>query len=304
MSCDTLWLLSRGDDCRINRLDGRAWHFPSARDALLALENTSVYREPYSFVGCRGFAIDAVARRARFHDCKLGLTPISVVESLERSLAAAPGWADWEIEYARGGLVDLVEVVPGARSLLAAHPERAIPLTLCTRDAWLLDWNAGAHELTYRRWNVPYRYQSLLTIVRDDLRVFDYALDDDLPVGLGPSLLAALEPEPPFPLPYELDVDQGAVIDVPRRVIRVWSSRAPLATFAAVWPGWRVERLPYGYAGHLAATGRTAAFEGDSRLHDDDDLRARGASDAWLEGRRALAIDGRPLRPPRECPRE
>jgi hypothetical protein len=28
------------------------------------------------------------------------------------------------------------------------------------------------------------------------------------------------------------------------------------------------------------------------------------ARDAWLEGRRGLAIDGRPLRPPRECPRE
>ena len=51
------------------------------------------------------------------------------------------------------------------------------------------------------------------------------------------------------------------------------------------------------------ATFRATARVHDSRLHDDDDLRARGASDAWLEGRRALAIDGRPLRPPRECPR-
>ncbi|MES4908574.1 MULTISPECIES: hypothetical protein [unclassified Streptomyces] len=71
------------------------------------------------------------------------------------------------------------------------------------------------------------------------------------------------------------------------------------ARTAAAWPGRRVERLPFGFVGHLAATGRDDAdlLLTDTELREarwDEDLIAIRSTD-----RRALRVDPRSLRTPR-----
>ncbi|WP_345442286.1 hypothetical protein [Actinoallomurus vinaceus] len=67
----------------------------------------------------------------------------------------------------------------------------------------------------------------------------------------------------------------------------------------STWPGWLIERLPFGFIGHLTATG-----------HDDEDLimtgadlRANGRAEDLIAvrngGRSTVRVDPRPLQPPR-----
>lgn len=102
--------------------------------------------------------------------------------------------------------------------------------------------------------------------------------------------------------PAEDTVHAGAVIDLPSRRLRYWTTESVppqlVAKVAAAWPGWTVERLPLGFIGHLAATGR----DGEDLFMTNAELRDGGWEEDLIDIRNgeriALTIDPRTLRPP------
>ncbi|MGP4027110.1 hypothetical protein [Actinomadura sp. 3N407] len=148
-----------------------------------------------------------------------------------------------------------------------------------------------------------------MSIIKPDSTVMDYQLELGKIVPFlahhGQSLVAALSAHPPYPLVHETLVASGAVIDLPARRLRYWTPHSVpprlLADLTAAWPGWSVERLPLGYTGHVAVTGRP----GDEELIvTDADLRTRigwteDLIEIWNDQRTAFPEEPRPLRPPR-----
>jgi hypothetical protein len=228
---------------------------------------------------CRGVALDLRDLVFRTFPCDLkGIHH----EGLDMRIRKARHWDGWDAGFAWGGREELGDVVPGARHVIEPYDLSFRPLAelpLADRDEWALD---EGH---------------LISVVTADLQVLDYQLErrftdaDSLLPWLvhGSALVDALREEAPYETPWEDSVDAGVVIDLDQRVLRYWSDDVVpsrlLADVQEAWPGWPVRRLPYGLAGHLAATGRR-----------DDEALASHADAEWDVARRALRPDPRPLR--------
>jgi hypothetical protein len=297
------WLITDADD----RAEIVAW---IRRDGLT--RGTARVLEGWH---CHGVALDLPGRRYRFYRCA---PTIRRNESADRLVRAAPAWAGWDAGLARGGREELGEVIPGMAAAiepyaLAERPLRDLPLG--ARDRWFVDWDAERFEIAVRDdpASADWAEQGcgLVTVVTSDLRLLDYRIatrysdaDDLLPwLTYGPALVDALLARAPFPVPWEQHLDAGVLIDVDRGAVRYWADRhVPARLLAAVnaaWPGWRVARLPYGHAEHLALTGRLdpeALDDGSNDgVHDDSH---RDALAGWITERSALPADQRPLRAP------
>ncbi|MEU6750552.1 hypothetical protein ABZ914_30425 [Spirillospora sp. NPDC046719] len=264
---------------------------------------------------CRGVVLDLVTHRYRFFGCDLQtLQPgVSYLESTAVRVASAPGWSGWDVGYAWSGREGLVEVVSEARPAVVTPAEtEGTPLdaALTSRDGWFVDWDPIEREIsvlyheTIADWFAP--ATAVMSVIGSNDTVMDYqlAVNDIAPflAHHGASLAASLLARAPYPMPAEETVHAGAVVDLPSRRLRYWTTESVppqlVAKVAAAWPGWTVERLPLGFIGHLAATGR-----------DDEDLFMTNAElrdGGWEEDlidirngeRIALTIDPRTLRPP------
>lgn len=262
---------------------------------------------------CRGVLIDLVTRRLRFHACQSEILRPDVgwMESMERAFARAAVWRGWELGYAWGGRDEFVSLVPEAAAaiepeLVESRSIEQLPDALLQHTD-LIAWDRASLRLHLR--HLPWsQYGGVLSVIDERLEVLDYgfAWCDGVVVlpwlTHGPRLLDALEPAVPYPLPHEEEVDQGVVIDCAARTIRHWSAEstlpALLAAIADAWPGWQIERLRFGFAGQLAATGRRE----ESLLIADAELPTRNQWDQplfdaqWLAERSALVPDPRRLR--------
>ncbi|GAA4984415.1 hypothetical protein GCM10023205_63100 [Yinghuangia aomiensis] len=262
---------------------------------------------------CRAVAIDMVERRVRHFQCGMSLHSAAHADSFAAWVAAAPVWSGWDVGYAWGGRQGLLDVVPQAAPAVAPDdPAPAdVPLAaLCARDEWFVGWDAGRSEITvkYAESSADWFHSccSVVSVVRPDDVVLDYRLEYWDVVGWltrhGEAVVPALSAEAPYPLPGESTVGRsaGAVLDTASRRLRYWTADSvpPAAheRLAAAWPGWRTERLPYGYPGHLACTGRTD----HDALSSPEQLRGEGWDDALLAhrdaGRRRLAVPADTLR--------
>lgn len=226
---------------------------------------------------CQAVAIDMIERRVRHFQCGSPLGGAVHTDSFAAWVAAAPVWSGWDVRYAWGGRQELLDAVPQAAPAVALDdpseadvPLDVPPAALCSRDEWFVAWDAGRHEITVRYAETSADWFqsdcSVISVVRPDNAVLDYRLDYwnvvDWLARHGDSALAALSAEAPYPLPDETAVDRcaGVVLDMAARCVRYWTTdMVPPAAHervVAAWPGWRTERLPYGYPGHLACTGR------------------------------------------------
>lgn len=227
---------------------------------------------------CRGLAIDVPGRVYRVFVCPL---KNHHHESVDLRVRSAPLWSGWDAGFAWGGREDLGEVVPEARQVIA-------PYDLWFRPLEELDFEES-------QWDEC----DLVTVVTPDRRVLDHRLaryysgaDTVLPwLVEGSGFVDVLLARDAHPVQVEGLVNAGVVIDMDRRAIAYWTpDYVPmrlLADIRTAWPGWELRRLPYGFAEHLAATGRRA----------DDLLVTHGeAAPEWDAARRALRPDARPLR--------
>ncbi|MDI2125449.1 hypothetical protein [Yinghuangia seranimata] len=262
---------------------------------------------------CQAVAIDLIERRVRHFRCGAFLHGAAHADSFAAWFAAAPVWSGWDVGYAWGGRQELLDAVPQAAPAVAPDdPSPAdVPLAaLCSRDEWFVAWDAGRHEITVRYAETSADWflsaYALISVIRPDNAVLDYRLDYwtvvDWLARHGDSVLPVLSAEPPYPLPEEATATPGAgvVIDVAARRVRYWTTdRVPPAVHervVAAWTGWRTDRLPYGYPGHLACTGRVD----HDVLSSPDQLLAGGWDESLLPhrdaGRRTLAVPSDTLR--------
>jgi len=260
---------------------------------------------PLNWWPCRGVGIDVVARRYAFFPCTVAAPAVGWLESTRRRLAASPGWRGWRVEVAWGGALDLVDV-PFAERHAPPYPVEP-PRPAGHADA-LVDWDepAGRLRLSYDA-AASSSDSALVSVIRDDLRVLDHRLlssmnGDGVQWLFDRSALLSALTGPPYDTGDERGVPDGAVIDVAARTVRYWTAQVVSPPFLDVvrrsWAGWQVERLPFGFAGHLAATGRAP---GDLLIPDGellaDTSREVAFDPGWLADRRALRPDPRPLRP-------
>lgn len=314
MSCWTAYILREEDGrCLIAAEKQSWWNLSRAEDVAGMLEmvrRVGVAADDERTLGfvdtwyCYAVAIDMIERRVRHFRCGVSA---DFADSFAAWLATTPVWSGWDVRYAWGGRQGLLDAVPQAAPAVAPDdPSPAdVPLAaLCSRDEWFVAWDAGRHEITVRYaessadWFHP--ASSVVSVIRPDKVVLDYHLEYgnvvDWLARHGDSVLPALSAEAPYPLPDEATVDRcaGAVLDVAARRVRYWTTNTvpPAAheRLVAAWPGWRTERLPYGYPGHLACTGRVD----HDVLGSPEQLLARGWDDVLLAhrdaGRRALAV--------------
>jgi hypothetical protein len=295
------WLITDAD----HRTDLVSW---------IRREGTALDDEPSRLLGpgyCQGVALDLPGRRYRCFGCA---STIRRNEAADRRVRAAPAWAGWDAGLARGGREELGEVIPAARAAIEPYPladHSLSDLLLGGRDRWFVSWDAERFEIGVLDDPASADWVEqgcgLITVVTSDLRVLDYRVtsrhsdaDELLPwLTHGPPLVDALLALAPFPVAWEYQVDAGALIDLDRRVLRYWSRRfVParlLAAVRAAWPGWSLERLPYGHAEQLALTGRPDPEALDDGITDEDH---REALAGWITERLALPVDRRPLRAP------
>lgn len=233
-------------------------------------------------------------------------------------------WADRDASFAWGGREELGALFgrPEVCEPYSPPRTRLADLRFLRRDEWFAGWDPERFALSVRadtdsvQWYTHGTQQVALTVVTADRDLLDYRIvanvnhnDVDEALGWlahGPAVLEALAAEDPYPPAREWGTEAGAVIDLERRAIGFWSANfAPPRLIDAVrdaWPGWRVVRLAYGYAGHLAATGRAPAGWLDTPLRYPDGPDPVGdALPAWDADRRALPVDPRPLRAPEIC---
>lgn len=262
---------------------------------------------------CQGVLIDMIERKLRFYVCGARILQPAVgwIESIERALARASVWRGWELGYAWGRRDDFAALVPEAAALIEPERFEAEPLAelssaLAEHDE-LASWDRASLRLHYRYYCWT-SWDGLLSVIDEQLEVlnFGFAWRDGLAVlpwlTHGAALLDALGSEIPHPLPYESELAEGVVIDLPARCIRHWAE-APtpprlLEKIATLWPSWRIERLRYGHAGHLAAI----ACRDSSLLIPEAELSKRSRWGHhefdldWLRERRELKLDPRELR--------
>ncbi|WP_147339357.1 hypothetical protein [Actinomadura spongiicola] len=268
--------------------------------------------EPGYFDGwyCQGVAIDLKNRVFRAYSCP---GDNHHRESLDLRFRTAPAWAGWDAGFAWGGREELAEVIPEASSVIVPyHGLEAPPLAelpFGERDQGFSTWDADRFELVVHRdvadagWYDWYQECDLVTVITPDLHVLDYRFftefrewtDTLLPwLVHGHSYVDELRGQTPYPFPGEGErVRAGLVIDLDQRVLRYWPhgyvpSRL-LAAVGAAWPGWELRRMRYGFAEHLAVTGRRAP----DALATPPEVAAE-----WEAARRDLTPDPRPLRAP------
>jgi hypothetical protein len=311
MSCATAYLF-RDLDGRWRAFGAKygSWQLldPRVRDDVLAqLRERSSPRlhersslEPWL---CRGVLLDMVERRLRVYGCA---TSSRQCENLERMLARSPAWAGWDVAYAWGRRDDFAELLPETAAV-QIEPERFEQPSLDELSTALLEWEylvGWDRERLCLRHHFAYWHSvgGLLSVIDERLDVLDYgfAYHPERVVlswlQHGERLLDALAPLVPHPMPHENQVDQGVIVDCPARCIRYWGGEpipsGLLAALRAAWPGWTIERLRYGLAGHLAATGR----RDPDLLIPDAELSTDEIDPEWLRERAALVPDARGLR--------
>jgi len=320
MSCSTAYLLRDEDgSCRFAAQKYGTWLITEADTwadlvAWIRRDGIALTGESTRFLGgvyCRGVALDLPGRRYRFYSCN---PTTRHNEAADRRVRAAPVWAGWDAGLARGGREELGEMIPAARHVIEPYhvaPSPLADLLLDDRDRWFVGWDAEALEIAVLDDPASADWAAascdLVTVVTPDLRLLDYRIatrysDSDTLLawlGHGPVLVDALLAQAPFPLPWEQLVDAGALIDLDRRAVRYWSRRSIsaglLAAVRAAWPGWPVERLPYGHAEQLALTGRP---DPEALDHGSLDGTTDAALAGWITERLALPVDQRPLRAP------
>ncbi|MER5968880.1 hypothetical protein ABT112_03880 [Streptomyces sp. NPDC002055] len=261
---------------------------------------------------CCGAALDLVAHRYRYYGCDP--PDAHYLDCHARRRASASDWDGWDVEYAWGGRDDLADMVAGAEPAATeaeTGPDLCDAVPLTSREGWFVGWDPGAWRISVLHSEIIADFlapaEAVVSLIRADHTVLDHQLTlrEVVPwlARHGESLTGTLPAHAPYPMPMEETVNAGVVVDVPARRLRYWTTEPVpsrlTARTAAAWPGWRVERLPLGFVGHLAATGRTGAdlLLTDSELRDrrwDEDLVAMRNTD-----RRALRIDPRNLRTPR-----
>lgn len=283
MSCWTAYILRDEDGrCLVTAEKQSRWDLSRAQDVAAMGEMVRRAGIPaddaraLAFVNtwhCQAVAVDTIERRVRHFRCGPSLHGAVHTDSFATWLAAAPVWSGWDVGYAWGGRRELLDAVPQAASAVAPDDPSpvGVPLAaLCSRDDWFVAWDAGRHEITvrYAESSADWFHSAcvVISVVRPDNTVLDYRLEYgnvvDWLAQHGDSVLPALSAEAPYPLPEEATVDRcaGVVIDIAARRVRYWmADTVPPAAHeraVAAWPGWRTERLPYGYPGHLACTGR------------------------------------------------
>ncbi|MFE6860152.1 hypothetical protein [Nocardia sp. NPDC057668] len=254
---------------------------------------------------CEGMAIDLLEKRCHIYVCE-GRSA-AYRDSYAAGFGAEPTWAGWDVRYLWDEHEGLAVVMPETAHAVALDrrpPGDGDPLPLSSRDRWFSDWNAVRREITVLEdeWSADWYSDScaVITIIQPDHTILDYRLDHiyvlDWLSAQGDSVIAALLEHAPYPLPGEYLADAGAIIDLTTRRLRYWTSehtRLALPRYvAAAWQGWEVERLPFGYVGHLAVTGRAdhEALLGDEGLlvsfYWDEDLLVHRHS-----ARRALTVN-------------
>lgn len=315
MSCSTAYLVRDVDGVwRVRWQKYGRWCLldPSDRDVVLEMMRErstplSLLSGPPWLSGwlCRGVLLDMVERRLRFYGCGAGSR---YSETIERRIARSPTWDGWDVAYAWGGREDFAELVPEAAAQIEPEPYEQRPLDeladalLEWEDDSLVAWDRQSQSLRYR-WAWWPNFGGLLSVIDERLDVLDFgfAYQPSNPVLLpwllhGEPLLDALAPMTPHALQHERQFDDGVIIDSPARCIRYWSGAAIppplLASVRAAWPGWSLERLRFGYAGHLAATGR----RDPDALIPDDKLPPPDFDSEWLRERATLTPDARGLR--------
>lgn len=266
-------------------------------------------------VFCRGAALDLVTRRYRYYGCDQ--PGVHYLDCHARRRATAPDWDGWDVQYAWGGcggFADLVaetELISTESEQPGPTPPDAVPLT--PREDWYVGWDPDEWRISVLDSEFIADFiapaAAVVSLIGADHTVLDYHLNilDVVPwlARYGESLAERLPTLAPYPMPLEDTVKAGVVIDLPARRLRYWTTDCVpprlTARTAAAWPGWRVERLPLGYVGHLAATGRHHP-DSDLLLTHTELRRAR-----WEEhliairntDLRALRADPRNLRAPR-----
>lgn len=324
MSCSTAYILRDNDGRSLVTAEKQSWwdlSRPEGVDGMLEMvRRTGIPADDeraFGFIGtwhCQGVAVDMIERRVRHFRCGLFVRSAVHADSFAAWFAATPVWSGWDVTYAWGGRHELLDIVPQAAHAIAPDtPAPAdVPLTdMCPRDEWFVAWDAAQHEITvrYAESSADWFHSSctVVSVIRPDNTVLDYRLDHwnvvDWLARHGDSVLAALSAEAPYPLPDEAIAGPGtgAVIDVAAQHLRYWTADTiPPATherLAAAWPGWRTQRLPYGYPAHLACTGRAD----HDALTPPEQLLAAGWDDGLLPhrdaGRRAQAVPAHTLRP-------
>lgn len=251
---------------------------------------------------CRGVLLDMVERRLRVYGCAQRSRQC---ETLERMLARAPAWAGWNVAYAWGRRDDFAALLPGAAAQI--EPERFERPSLAELADALLQWEhlvGWDRERLCLQHHYAYWFNvgGLLSVIDERLDVLDYGFAYHperavLPwLQHGERLLDALAAFVPHPVPHENQFDHGVIVDCPARCIRYWSGEpiasGLLAALREAWPGWTIERLGYGLAGHLAATGRSDP----DLLIPDEELPTDAIDPEWLRERAALVPDARGLR--------
>lgn len=323
MGCWTAYLIRDVDRTwrAYGERDG-AWRMleASERDELLATVRAdgwsldpSPERPFWGPAYCQGVLLDVVERRLRVYACesRFHRPACGWVESFERALVAAPAWSGWDVGYAWAGRDELLARVPEATGHIEPESFEALPLerlpaSLPDAEGWLVDWDRAHMRLSFRYG--PESSGGLLTVIHETLAVIDYDCGGTFEHGNLPwllharSLLDALDAATPCPVPSEADVDHGVIIDCPARRLRYWAAH-PLPHglregLARAWPGYAIERLTHGFAGHLAATGRRCAdlLIADAELLSPNAWGEPVFDAGWVRERAELPLDPRDLR--------
>ncbi|MEL5958863.1 hypothetical protein AADR41_29545 [Streptomyces sp. CLV115] len=260
---------------------------------------------------CRGVGLDLVARRYRYYSCDP--PDVHYLDCDVRRRAMAPDWDGWDVEYAWGGREDFADMVAGKPVFTEVETGPALPdaVPFTSREDWFVGWDPVEWRILVLHSEIIADLvapaEAVVSLIRSDRTVLDHqlAIREVVPwlAWHGESLTETLPAHAPYPMPMEGTVEAGVVIDLPARRLRYWTTKPVpprlAARTAATWPGWRVERLPFGFVGHLAATGRDDPdlLLTDTELRDarwDEDLIAIRNTD-----RRVLRVDPRNLRTPR-----
>ncbi|MEU8306305.1 hypothetical protein AB0C84_22385 [Actinomadura sp. NPDC048955] len=273
MGCWTAYLL-RLDDGSHREMDEKygRWHLTGADDRAdlvkrILTDGRPVDGAPKTARSCQGIALDLPTRRYRFYSCALNMPSAGVShrESMALRLAATPGWEGWDVAHAWGGDDELRRLLfPG----LPPEPAKteAVEMNLASRDYWFVDWDPDAHQITVRHDELiadAFAHATcLISVITADATLTHWQLTNTIAPLLahhGESLPTTLAASAPFPLAAEDAVTDGAVIDLPARRLRYWTTDTIppglIAQMETTWPGWKVERLAWGHLGHLAAIG-------------------------------------------------
>lgn len=236
-----------------------AWRDPCGR----------IEAEPYDEVWASGgVLLDHDRRLLRWYN-RPSVTDHSL--GLRRALMPllAQCWPGWTVQHADRGYATVIDGLPvdAAALLMSDPPSRPVtaasvlaglnaPSNILSRPLSLDEYVATAdpfEHLGHLR-----GYGLTVVSVRDaDGTVRDYVGGMSLTAMLatGPQLLAILDDLPTAPVPGELYVGEGGLLDVASRTIAVWQSCSGRLE-PPPWSGWQVTVHHDGLPGHLRRSGR------------------------------------------------